>query len=82
MYCLFDVILLILLYYIVLYYIMYYIYFILYIIYILYYMYYMYCIVVILLIWAYGVVVSMFDFHCSDRGSNPSHGSKMFTTAL
>ena len=27
--------------------------------------------------WAYGVVVSMFDFHCSDRGSNPGRGSKI-----
>ena len=27
--------------------------------------------------WAYGVVVSMFDFHRSDRGSNPSRGSKI-----
>ena len=26
---------------------------------------------------AYGVVVSMFDFHHSDRGSNPGHGSKI-----
>ena len=26
---------------------------------------------------AYGVVVSMFDFHCSDRGSNPGRGSKI-----
>ena len=25
---------------------------------------------------AYGVVVSMFDFHRSDRGSNPSRGGK------
>ena len=28
-------------------------------------------------LWANGVVVSMFDFHRSDRGSNPSRGSKM-----
>ena len=27
--------------------------------------------------WAYGVVVSMFDFHCSDRGSNPGRGGKI-----
>ena len=27
--------------------------------------------------WVYGVVVSMFDFHCSDRGSNPGRGSKI-----
>ena len=27
-------------------------------------------------IWAYGVVVSMFDFHRSDRGSNPGRGSE------
>ena len=27
-------------------------------------------------LWAYGVVVSMFDFHCSDGGSNPGRGSK------
>ena len=26
---------------------------------------------------AYGVVVSMFDFHCSDRGSNPGRGGKI-----
>ena len=26
--------------------------------------------------WACGVVVSMFDFHRSDRGSNPSRGGK------
>ena len=25
----------------------------------------------------HGVVVSMFDFHCSDRGSNPDRGSKI-----
>ena len=28
-------------------------------------------------VWAYGVVVSMFDFHHSDRGSNPGRGSKI-----
>ena len=28
-------------------------------------------------LWAYGVVVSMFDFHCSDRGPNPGRGSKI-----
>ena len=27
--------------------------------------------------WAYGVVVSMFDFHRSDRGSNPGRGSNI-----
>ena len=27
--------------------------------------------------WAYGVVVSIFDFHCSDRGSNPGRGGKI-----
>ena len=27
--------------------------------------------------WAYGVVVTMFDFHRSDRGSNPGRGSKI-----
>ena len=26
---------------------------------------------------AYGVVVSMFDFHCSDQGSNPGRGGKI-----
>ena len=26
---------------------------------------------------AYGVVVSMFDFHRSDRGSNPGRGGKI-----
>ena len=29
------------------------------------------------LLWAYGVVVSMFDFHRSDRGSNPARGGKI-----
>ena len=28
-------------------------------------------------IWAYGVVVSMFDFHCSDQGLNPGRGGKI-----
>ena len=28
-------------------------------------------------IWAYGIVVSMFDFHRSDRGSNPGRGGKI-----
>ena len=27
--------------------------------------------------WAYGVVVSMFDFHRSDRVSNPGRGGKI-----
>ena len=27
--------------------------------------------------WAYGVVVSMFDFHHGDQGSNPGRGSKI-----
>ena len=27
--------------------------------------------------WAYGVVVSMFDFHRSDRASNPGSGGKI-----
>ena len=27
-------------------------------------------------LWACGVVVSMFDFHRSDRGSNPGRGSE------
>ena len=34
---------------------------------------------------AYGVVASMFDFHRSDRGSNPGRGGKnfiMFMTTL
>ena len=26
---------------------------------------------------AYGVVISMFDFHCSDRGSNSGRGGKI-----
>ena len=30
-----------------------------------------------LLLRVYGVVVSMFDFHRSDRGSNPGHGGKI-----
>ena len=28
-------------------------------------------------LWGYGVVVSMFDFHRSDRGSNPGRGGKI-----
>ena len=28
-------------------------------------------------VWAYGVVVSMFDFHRSDRSSNPGRGGKI-----
>ena len=28
-------------------------------------------------VWAYGVVVSMFDFHRSDRGSNPGRGGRI-----
>ena len=28
-------------------------------------------------LWAYGVVVSMFDFHRSDRGSNPGRGGEI-----
>ena len=28
-------------------------------------------------LWAYGVVVSMFDFHRSARGSNPGRGGKI-----
>ena len=28
-------------------------------------------------VWAYGVVVSMFGFHRSDRGLNPSCGGKI-----
>ena len=31
-----------------------------------------------LYLWAYGVVVSMFDFHRSDRGSNPGRGGEKF----
>ena len=27
--------------------------------------------------WAYGVVVSTFDFHRTDQGSNPSRGSEI-----
>ena len=27
--------------------------------------------------WAYGVVVSIFDFHRSDQGSNPGRGGKI-----
>ena len=27
-------------------------------------------------LWACGVVVSMFDFHRSDRGSNPGRGGE------
>ena len=28
-------------------------------------------------VWPYGVVVSMFDFHSSDEGSNPGCGGKI-----
>ena len=28
-------------------------------------------------LWTYGVVVSMFNFHRSDRGSNPGRGGKI-----
>ena len=28
-------------------------------------------------VWAYGVVVSMFDYHRSDRGSNPGLRGKI-----
>ena len=28
-------------------------------------------------LWGYGVVVSMFDFHRNDRGSNPGRGGKI-----
>ena len=28
-------------------------------------------------LWAYGVVVSMFDFHRSDQGSNPGRGGNI-----
>ena len=31
----------------------------------------------ITVLWAYGVVVSMFDFHRSDWGSNPNRGGKI-----
>ena len=31
----------------------------------------------LLKLWAYGVVVNMFDFHRSDRGSNPGRGGKI-----
>ena len=27
--------------------------------------------------WAYGVVVSMFDFYCGDQGLNPGHVRKI-----
>ena len=38
-----------------------------------------YGVVVIKVLWAHAhdVVVSMFDFHRSDRGSNPGRGGKM-----
>ena len=29
-------------------------------------------------LWPYGVVVSMFDFHRSDQGSNPDRGGKIY----
>ena len=29
------------------------------------------------ILWAYGVVVTMFDFHRSDRDSNPGRGVKI-----
>ena len=28
-------------------------------------------------LWVYGVVISMFDFHPIDRGSNPGRGGKI-----
>ena len=31
----------------------------------------------IIYLWAYGVVVSMFDFHRIDRSSNPGRGGKI-----
>ena len=33
--------------------------------------------VIMMGLWVYGVVVSMFDFHHSDRGSNPGRGGKI-----
>ena len=33
--------------------------------------------IIINALWAYGVVVSMFDFHRSDRSSNPGRGGKI-----
>ena len=36
------------------------------------------CMYVFMYVWAYGVVVSMFDFHRSDRGSNPGRGGEIF----
>ena len=33
---------------------------------------------VLIYLWAYGVVDSMFDFHRSDRGSNPGRGGERF----
>ena len=35
------------------------------------------CLYVSVCVWIYGVVVSMFDFHRSDRGSNPGRGGKI-----
>ena len=35
------------------------------------------CMFVHVALWAYGVVVSMFDFHCSDRGSNPGRDGEI-----
>ena len=29
-----------------------------------------------MILWAYGVVVRMFDFHRGDRGSNPGRGDE------
>ena len=31
----------------------------------------------LIIIGAYGVVVTMFDFHRSDRGANPGRGGKI-----
>ena len=43
------------------------------------------CMYVCMGLWCSGLVVSMFDFHRSDRGSNPGRGGEIFimiTTTL
>ena len=36
------------------------------------------CMYVCMYVWACGVVVTMFDFHRSDRGSNLGRGGEIF----
>ena len=43
------------------------------------YVYWVYGLCIIYVYWADGVVVSMFDFHRSDRGSNPGVTGKKYS---